>query len=436
MTNNYQPKNINKITASQIDNSNSYRSRKEGWCLIHLEGDHYQIGKAYGYLIANEMREIDSSLKALTPIFYGHHWNYFVEKAKTVYGKTIPDELTHELSGMVEGLKIMGFTWDFWELFAWNCYSSILDYWWKIGIQKDTMEFYSSCFIATGDATLDGEIAMAHTMGDKYYRGQWCNCLLEIVPKKGNTIRMQTHFGSISGSGDFFTTSAGLIGSSTKISNFKVWDSGVPFFIRLRQALQYSDNQDNFAKSLIDNNGGDQSATWCIGNTNTNEIMKLELGSQFHKIEKRKNGYFIGFNEAEDHQIRNLECKESHIFDIKYSSGARKSRLNSLLKSFYGKIDTKIAQHIITDDFDIYLNKKGINQRTINCQLDRFPIGTLDIKVITSSLAKSMTFWGKWGKLGISTAVFNSSNYCKENPQWGFLIDYLKDSHPHNWTLI
>ena len=65
-----------KITASAINCPNSYRQNKNGWCLLHLEGSPNEIGRAYSYLIVNEMTSILAMIKALTPVFYGHTWDF------------------------------------------------------------------------------------------------------------------------------------------------------------------------------------------------------------------------------------------------------------------------------------------------------------------------------------------------------------------------
>ena len=436
----------NRITASGVGNPNSYRYHQDGWCIIHLEGTPYERGRAYGYLIINEINDIDKILKETIPIFYGHSWKYFVEKSREIYGTYIIGELKEELEGIVAGLQTVGSNWGFWEVFAWNCQISILDYWWRIdqkGLSNNSEG--SSSFIATGSATSNGEIVLAHNTWDNYYRGSSVNCILEIVPPRGNQMIMQTYYGVIVGLTDFFVTSAGIIGSDTTITGFNVWKPGCPCFIRLRLALQYATNLEGFVEILLKDNGGDYANTWYLGDINTNEIMKLDIGYQYHSIKKKVSGYFIGFNESENHQIRNLECKSSSIFNIKTSGGARRVRLNQLMEEHYGSIDVNSAQKILSDNYDIYTNMWGNNQRSIEARYDmdsdgtldhppNCPYGALDGKVVTSNLAKEMSFWARWGSS--SGLEFKRDGFCQKNPQWKFLYNYLKDRPTQPWSMI
>ena len=438
--------NNKQITASEIGIPNCYKYFRDGWSIIHLEGDPFTRGKGYGYLIANEMAAIRNMLVNTTPIFYGHEWEYFVNKTTEIYGGTIPDEYKRELEGIVIGMSKIGSNWSYAELLAWNCQISIQDYWWRITqLGKCNETERCSSFIATGDATADGKIIMAHNTWDAYYNGQWCNCIVELVPDVGNTILMQTFYGYISSLTDFFTTSAGIIGCDTTIGSFNVWKPGVPCFVRLRNALQYANSLTSFTKYLLKDNGGDYANTWYLGDINTNEIMKFDLGLNYHSIKTKKNGYFIGFNEAETNKIRNLECERQNIFNIKSSSGARRVRLRQLLEKYKGELNIKIAQQIISDQYDVFTKKNQPGSRTIEARYDldnegsylrppNYPHGTVDAKIISSDLASNMSFLARWGSS--SGLEFNKDTYCDENPQWGFLREYLKNRPTQPWTII
>ena len=54
------------------------------------------------------------------------------------------------------------------------------------------------------------------------------------------------------------------------------------------------------------NNGGYANA-WLLGDINTREIARLELGLKFTAYEKKRDGYFVGSNIAEDPKILRLE---------------------------------------------------------------------------------------------------------------------------------
>ena len=65
-----------------------------------------------------------------------------------------------------------------------------------------------------------------------------------------------------------------------------------------------------------DNNGGFAKA-WLIGDVNTNEIARLELGLKYTGLKKKKDGYFIGSNVAEDLRILRFETKMTDNTNIK-----------------------------------------------------------------------------------------------------------------------
>ena len=66
--------------------------------------------------------------------------------------------------------------------------------------------------------------------------------------------------------------------------------------------------------------------------------MRVELGLEYVNVERKKNGYFIGFNAPYDARIRNLECVNSGFDDIRRHQGARKVRLEELMEQHKGKI--------------------------------------------------------------------------------------------------
>ena len=162
---------------------------------------------------------------------------------------------------------------------------------------------------------------------------------------------------------------------------------------------------------LTKNNSGDYASTWYFGDTNTNEIMRIELGLKYTPVERTKNGYFIGFNAAYDPRIRNLESVNIGYDDIRRHQGARRVRLEQLMREHKGAIDEHVAKQIIADHYDVYLNKINLCSRTVcshyelddrafMSQADRpkpyAPRGAVDGKVITSNLARESKFMGIW----------------------------------------
>ena len=63
------------------------------------------------------------------------------------------------------------------------CQISIQEYWWPIiKMNRSSESDRCSSFIATGNATVNGEIVLAHNTWDSYYiGGKAGNCILEII---------------------------------------------------------------------------------------------------------------------------------------------------------------------------------------------------------------------------------------------------------------
>jgi len=66
--------------------------------------------------------------------------------------------------------------------------------------------------------------------------------------------------------------------------------------------------------------------------------MRIELGLSYVNVEKKKNGYFIGFNAPYDPRIRNLECVNTGFYDIRRHQGARRVRLEQFMKKHKRRI--------------------------------------------------------------------------------------------------
>ena len=156
--------------------------------------------------------------------------------------------------------------------------------------------------------TTDGGIVLAHNTMARYVDAQW-NVIRDIQPAKGHHILMQDGPGWIHRGTDFFTTDAGLVGAETTIGGFKGFDErGTAEFGRIRRATQKCLVHRRVGAPIIrrGNNGGYANA-WLLGDIHTKEIARLELGLKYVGLEKKKDGYFVGSNVAEDRKILRLE---------------------------------------------------------------------------------------------------------------------------------
>ena len=317
--------------------SKANRHEKEGWIYLHIEGAPKERGFQHGYLLAKEIKE---SIRVLSEVWQYQtalEWQWLVQKVHIMFTPKVDIENITEIDGIVEGMKAAGFKTSRDEIVACNGYMELMWYWWPS--VKDTISPNSpdpkkqscSSFIATGSMTADGGIVLGHnTMNDYYY--PLCNIILDIMPDNGHNILMQSYAGFIHSATDFFVTNAGLVGSETTIGDFFPFDEkGVPEFVRMRHATQYASTIDEWCEIMKNGNNGGYANAWLIGDINTNEIARLELGLKYIGFEKKKDGYFVGSNVVEDLKILRFETKTKET-NIKLSSIARRIRWKQLMK--------------------------------------------------------------------------------------------------------
>ena len=434
---------------------NGLMYEKDGWKYISVKGEPKERGYAYGYLCAKDFKEIQKMLEFFMYESYGKKWEYFIEEINIDFKEMTKSEfpeLYEEMEGIAEGCNANGTETTIDEIIAWNFYMSI-SYWYstrsethvgKEGGSRDRC----SAFIAVGDWTSDGKIVCAHNSFTDYIDGQYSNIILDLNPSKGIRFIMQTSPCWIWSGTDVFVTAKGIIGTETTIGGFMPYEKKFPIGYRIRQAMQYGNTLDEYVDILLKENSGDYANSWLFGDINTNEILRIELGLKFHNIERTKNGYFIGFNAPYDPQIRNLECNNSGMYDIRRHQGARHVRLEELMDKHKGKINIEIAKEIIADHYDVYLLKDNnpcsrtvcshydLDAREYMSQEGRpkpfSAHGAVDGFVMNSELAKKMAFIGRFGNsCGIE---FNKNKYCDKHIQWNNLRPYLHDRPSQPWV--
>ena len=439
---------------TKVKNGLAYE--KNGWKYVSIKGSPKERGYAYGFLCANEFKEIQKMLKFFMMEQYGMEWDYFIKEVSDDFKEmTIKDfnEFYEEMEGITDGCNSNGCKTTIDEIIAWNFYFSI-PYWMstktdshfgKEGGSPDRC----SAFMAVGkDWTEDGNIVCAHNSFCEFIDGQYCNIILDLNPNKGHRIIMQTCPCWIWSGTDFFVTSKGIVGTETTIGGFTPYEKKFPIGYRIRQAMQYGDTLDEYCKILLHENSGDYANSWLFGDTNTNEILRIELGFKYHNIERTKNGFFIGFNAPYDERIRNFECVNSGFYDIRRHQGARLVRLGDLMDEHKGKINIDIAKKIISDHHDVYLEKDDNPcSRTVCSHYDLdpreymsepgrpkpfAPHGAVDGIVCDTNLVKKMSFIARFGNS--CGTPFIADEFSKKHRQYYKFAPYLKDRPSQPWT--
>jgi hypothetical protein len=428
--------------------SKANRHEKEGWIYLHIEGKPAERGFQHGYLLAKEIKEAIRVLAVGWNYQTAMEWTWYVKKAGEILTPKVDNENLAEIDGIVEGMKAAGVITTRDEIVGLNGYMELMDYWWPT--VKDSVHSHSierpkescSSFIATGSMTTDGKIVLGHnTMG-----GYWepdCNVILDIQPEKGHRILMQSVPGLIHSATDFFITDAGLVGSETTIGDFFPFDpKGVPEFSRMRSATQYASSIDEWCDIMKKGNNGGYANAWLIGDINTNEIARLELGLKYIGFEKKKDGFFVGSNVAEDLKILRFETTRDET-NIKLSSVARRVRWKQLMKENAGEINIKLAEAMEADHYDTYLEKINPGQRSlcghweldpqyVDSYIPYSPEGTVDGKVVDYQMARQMSFQARWGSS--CGMPFSAGDFLGRHPQFDWMNGLLKDRPTRPWT--
>lgn len=464
---------MNKMDKTTPDEKGSYKFLN-GWHMLKLSGSHYDVGYQHGWLLSDYIVESINEVSSLIYIKTGMNWEFFKENAMKLWNDNLDTNIREEIRGIVEGVnnyitknesknkrKI-----SFEDILTWNGYEELIDYWFptvaadvyknesKNDVTVNKM-FYAnigdhcSAFIATGDYTKDKNIVVAHNSFSTFETGCYVNVIADITIGD-KSFKMQTQPGYIHSFTDFYVNNAGIVITETTIGGFSVYNAnGIPEFVRSRNAAQNSKNLQDFINIMWEGNTGGYANTWLVGDRNTNEIMRLEMGLKYYKDDRTKNGAFAGFNAPLDPRIRNFECSNSGFADIRRHQGARQVRIPQLLEKFKGNIDGDIAKQIISDHYDVYLNKENPCSRTVCSHYESDareymsqpgrplpfqPQGAVDGIICTNDMILNQNFEARFGSS--CGKAFDAKEFLKNHPQFDYLAPYLKDRPTQPWTLM
>jgi hypothetical protein len=432
----------------QIWLAKARRSERAGWVYLHIEGEPRERGFQHGYLLAKEIAE---GLR-ITRIEWRHQsameWPWLVARAAAMFVPRIDAENLAELEGIAAGAQAAGVNVSRDELIAYNGFIELSGYWWPTELKKikegpaPPVREACSSFIAIGSWTKDGNFVLGHNTMQNY-GDVFPNVIQDIVPASGHRIFWQTTPGWIHSGTDFFLTSAGIAGSETTIGEFEGFDTnGVPEFVRMRRATQDAGSLDEWCEIIKRHNNGGYANAWLLGDANAKEIARLELGLKYSAWEKKRDGYFIGSNVAEDRRILLMETGRKDT-DIRLSSVARRVRWKQLMKQYAGKIDIALARRFEADHFDTWRGKVMPGGRTLCGHFELDPegqghdvpfdcSGTIDAKVVDAAMAKRLAFDARWGSA--CGAPFFAGKFLAAHPQFEWLTDLLRDRPGQPWT--
>jgi len=382
----------------------------QGWKIITLKGSHYEIGYQHGNMLRKDIQRIKPVLTFLVKKYYKTPLSEYVDRCKQIFDNYSDQlewrDILEEIRGISEG---SGESIDL--IIAWNMFLSMNEIYESKGDGQRC-----SAFIATGSKTHDGKIIMAHNTHCDFCIGFISNIVLYIYPENRIPFVMQTVAGLVASSTDWFISGSGIVGCETTIANIKYkpdFESGVPYFFRIRKAMETGNTLDDYVSIMMAQNAGDYACSWLFGDINSGEILRLELAKKTNGIDRTFDGLFYGMNSALTPSIQDKEITNNKDFsDISTSIGCRNQRLKELLSH---PLDLKIAKNILADHYDCTKNtdRKGIRGicKHKECEKGKHfdTSGAVDGKVVDSTLAQQMRFIGRMGSS--CGRAFNKANY-------------------------
>jgi hypothetical protein len=431
--------------------SKASREEKNGWIIIHLEGNPLTIGYQHGYLLADEIMDLRGALDMLNKQETGRDWNFYRDEAYRLFWNKTPSEYQDEMTGIAEGVnaKLGSGKTDIKDIVAINANIEMSGYYvpWLNKDRTAKPAEHCSAFAATGSWTKSGKIVMAHNNWSEYVIGERWNIILDIVPGKGNRIIMDALPGLIHSGDDFNINSAGLIVTETTISAFHGFDTaGVAEFVRARKAIQYGSSIDEWVDIMKENNNGGYANDWLIGDNKTGEIARLELGLKNQFLERSTDGYFVGANFPVHEKLR-LEETSFDTENEDASPNMRKLRWEELMKENKGEIDVESAKAFMSDHYDMRRNQEKASRFTLCGHIDEdeigkneiswngafFHAGAVQAKATDSELADKMMFWAIMGHP--CGQPFDAAGFMAAHPEYGFQKEYLRDMPHQEWIL-
>ncbi|HEX4155479.1 MAG TPA: C45 family peptidase [Acidobacteriaceae bacterium] len=358
----------------------AYTFKQGGWTYVHLEGTPHEIGFQHGYLLKDE---IEDNLKVyrLEAVHDDQRdWSFFREAGKTVLWPHIEPQYRQELEGIADGLKAKGAasgaegSVDLWDIVALNGDEELTGYYLPMVNAKEgkanpaaaTAPEKCSAFIATGSATKDGKIVMAHSNWSTYAEGERWTMVFDIEPEHGQRMLMDGTPGVITSQDDFGINASGLMITETTLSQAVGFDvKGIPEFVRSRKAMQYATSIAEYAAIMRKGNNGGYANSWMIGDRKTGEIAYLELGLHHTPLTVKKDGYFVSANFTVDPLVLRDDTPEFNPKDMRKSGNARRVTEEAFVHKHYGQLDTALAEAYLSDHWDSFEKKTDADTRSL-----------------------------------------------------------------------
>jgi hypothetical protein len=433
-----------------------YKFNQGGWTYVHLQGSPERVGFQHGSLLAREIEDNVQVYRVETAHNNKRKWSFFRDAAQNVLWPHLDPEYRQELKGIAAGLDAQGSSLDLWDVVALNGIIELGNYYLPQLNAKEGKDNppaavapgKCSAFIATGSATRDGKIVIAHSNWSTYAEGERWTVVFDIVPAQGQHLLMDGLPGVITSQDDFGVNAAGLMITETTLPKARGFDAnGVAEFDRSRKAMQYATSIDEYAAIMRKGNNGGYANSWLIGDRKTGEIAYLELGLRHTPLTRKSDGYFVSANFAADPELIRDDTPGYNPNDPESSSNARHIRAEQFVRRHYGKLDTALAEAYLSDHDDSYEKRIDAGKRSLCGHEDTSPVGekvwgeppfdpsgAVSGKVMDSEMAAKLSFIGRAGHpCGES---FRVEPFLAAHPQFAWQKPILHDMIAGQWTVF
>ncbi|MBI3473794.1 MAG: hypothetical protein HY013_20760 [Candidatus Solibacter usitatus] len=392
----------------------AYRYPQGGWIYLHIEGAPYERGYQHGVLMHQEIaRYLDRCALYLDPKSKERAWDHGRNSAAALFLRGFDQEILEEMKGIADGAAARGAKWgarpiDLVDVVAMNTITELSllaaalpvtptgleglglrrpDYGQRPGDVPITER--CSAFAATGPATRDGKMIVAHiTMWPLTFAEQ-TNVMLDIRPAQGRRVLMQAYPGGIQSGTDYYQNDSGIVLTETTIRQSPFNVQGTPVAYRARKAIQYGTSVEEVAEHLNHRNNGMYTNEWLIGDAKTNHIAMFELGTyktRLYRSSKNEwfggtDGFYWGCNNAKDLNVR-LEYApdpKGQPVHLPFVPASRDIKWQELFDKHKGQIDEQFA-------FLAFRTAPLVSA------------SSMDAKLATSDMASRLMCWAVFGK--------------------------------------
>ncbi len=390
-----------------------FRYDDKGWIFVHIEGEPYERGYQYGSLVADEIAEY---IRKLGVLANGDDpeagWNGLRFEADALFLRKYDDEYLTEMKGIAdgaegEGAEAWGRALDYRDIVTVN---SVID----LGQLEDALEVTPnsltgqsflapddemaieydqhkcSAFVATGPATVDGQVVFGQIFMWGGFAGVHWNVICDIDPSEGHRLVYQTFPGGIHSGADFYMNSEGIVFGETTVMQTPYEADSTPQSNRARKAAQYASSIDDVERILWEKNNGMYTNDWPIADMKTGEVAILLLGTHTKKMWRTGEnmdpfgtpGFLWANNNARDPEVRKeyIAQPDDRPFDLMFSPWNRDVAFNQFYQQNQGSIDAEKA---------VGLWASSPINRAHAC----------DGKITTEEMAQEMVFLAHHGKV-------------------------------------